>query len=721
YTTDIPVSVQQGVIEEILYDAKSFQNVTFVTKLPAVVPFADILHFEQATGVALGIEQFRIDCRYAPEMFNPESYPVVVEMLKRDLPIINGFLNHAELDFQEDSLHIRLQNGGYPILKKFKFTNRLEEFVKLHFDRKITVTLEGEDFLSQEQLESRIPAEHPEIITAPSMGSEQQNPISQENTVIPAVPQSVSMQAAQLETIKGGDILIKGRPIHKDPIPIPQALQLRNQRVVVYGDIFAMETRDVKNHFRVVTYQITDFSGSVLVKLFDSAEKLNQLPLGELKKGMSILVAGKIKDDTFAREPVLTPDAIIIRKRKTKQDHAQKKRAELHCHTNLSAMDAVSDVGSLIRRAHDWGHPAIAITDHGIVQAFPDAANVEKSLNDPDFKVIYGCEAYVVNDLDPPQILHGTDNRKIHDEIIMFDVETTGLNKYTDRLTEIGAVKLRDLQVVETFQTFVNPGKPIPAKITELTGISDEMVADAPGEAEAVRKFIEFCGRNPVLGAHNAEFDTGFLNRILKEHMIDFPYSWLDTLVLSQRVLTDLGKHKLDQIAKHLKLGKFEHHRASDDAFMLAKIYANLAGRMERERKLVSLQDWNTNIPQTDLKKLRSYHQIILVRNQVGLKNLYRLVSYGHIDYFYRHPLIPKSLLNQFHDGLLFGSACEAGELFHAIVDGKPEQELEKLAKFYDYLEIQPIANNAFMLRSGLAENEEQLQDFNRKVIALGE
>ncbi|MDE7121103.1 MAG: PolC-type DNA polymerase III, partial [Oscillospiraceae bacterium] len=455
--------------------------------------------------------------------------------------------------------------------------------------------------------------------------------------------------------------------------------------------------------------------------LFDSAEKLEQLPLGELKKGMSILVAGKIKEDPFAKEAVLSPDTIIIRKRKRKQDHAPEKRVELHCHTNMSAMDAVTDVGSLIRRAHDWGHPAIAITDHGVVQAFPDAASAEKSLNDPDFKVIYGCEAYVVNDLDPPQILHGTDNRNIQDEIIMFDVETTGLNPYTDRLTEIGAVKLKNLQVVEKFQTFVNPGRPIPAYITELTGISDEMVADAPGEAEAVRKFLEFCGENSVLGAHNAEFDTGFLNRILQEHAIDFHYSWLDTLVLSQRVLTDLNRHKLDQIAKHLKLGKFEHHRASDDAFMLAKIYANLAGRMERERKLVSLQDWNTKIPPVEIKKLRSYHQIILVRNQVGLKNLYRLVSYGHIDYFYRHPLIPKSLLHQFHDGLLFGSACEAGELFQAIVSNKPEQELEKIAKFYDYLEIQPIANNAYMLRKGYAEDEEQLRNFNRKVIALGE
>ena len=714
YTTDIPVSIQQGVIETILYNQKNFQEVTFVAKFTSVVPFADILKFEQVTSLALQIQKFRLDCRYDAELFTEKSYPVVVEMLKRELPIINGFLNQSDLDFQEDSIKITLHNGGYVILEKFKFRTEFEKFVEKHFGKKITVFLEGKDCISEQQFETIMT----EYISVTPVPSEQQ---IYTPPVISSTPQSVSMGNVQLDAEKGKDIVIKGRAIKEEPIAIPEALQTRDKRIVVYGDIFATETRDVKGDRRVIKYEITDFSGSILVKLFDSIEKLNKLPLQELKKGVSILVAGKIKDDDFAHEAILAPDSISIRKRKIKQDHAKKKRVELHCHTNMSAMDAVSDPGALIRRAYEWGHPAIAITDHGVVQAFPDAANAEKSLKDSNFKVIYGCEAYVVNDLEPPRIINGNDNRSLHDEIIIFDVETTGLNKISDRLTEIGAVKLKNLRVIETFQMFVNPEKPISQKITELTGISDEMVANAPKEAEAIQKFMDFCGENPVLVAHNAEFDTGFINCVLERHHIKFNYSWMDTLILTKRLLKDLKRYKLDIIAKHLKLGKFDHHRASEDALMLAKIYIALAERAERENHIQTLQEWDSKIQPLEITKLNSYHQIILVRNQVGLKNLYRLVSYGHIDYFYRHPLIPKSLLNQFHDGLLFGSACEAGELFQNILDGKSDEELEKLAKFYDYLEIQPIANNLFMIRKGNADNEEQLRDYNKKIIALGE
>ncbi len=719
YTKDIPPSVQGGVIEDIRYNQQQLNEITFVTELSSIVPFADIRKFEQSVEAALEV-RVRLDCRYAPELFTSAAYPTVVEMLKRELPIINGFLNSAEVDWQDDRIHIELHNGGYPILEKFHFTRVFSEFILTHFGKQVAVTLHGPDTLSAEALSDAIeqaPSEYippPPVLTPPEEQGYTPPPI-------PEGPQSVSLDHLDLNVETDSGVLIKGRTIREEPMSIPAALETRGQRVVICGDIFASETRDVRGERRIMTWQMTDFSGSVTMKMFDNIAKLDKLPLGELKKGSTILVSGKIEDDPFAHEPVLKPDSIVKMKRKQRKDTAERKRVELHCHTNMSAMDAVSDAASLIKRAHAWGHPGIAITDHGVVQAFPDAMNAEKSLKDPNFKVIYGCEAYVVNDMNRPKILKGFDERSVNDEIIIFDVETTGLSYERDRLTEIGAVKLRNMQVVDSFNTMVNPERTIPQNIVELTGITQEMVKDAPKEAEALQKFMEFCGDRPVLAAHNARFDTSFINEVCKRHNITFEYNWIDTLVLCQSMLPQMNKHKLNLVAKHLKLGKFDHHRASDDALMLAKIYITLVNRMITERGVKTLNDLNDKADEIDVRKLKSYHQIILVRNQVGLKNLYRLVSYGHLDYFYRHPLLPKTVLEQHRDGLIFGSACEAGELFSTMVEGKSDKELEKLAKFYDYLEIQPIANNEFMIRNGTADDEEALRDYNRRIVKLGE
>ena len=719
YTKDIPPSIQQGVIENIRYNEKTLNEITFAARFPSIVPYEDIVYFEQSVGTALQVQKLRLDCLYDAVLFTKDCIPELVGMLKRELPIINGFLNKADWDWQESEIRITLQNGGRPILEKFGFAKVFSDFVEAHFGIRVSVKLSGPDTLSEEELGHVIEEAPPEYIPPPPPPMQERPAFTP--PPVPDTPQTVSGDAVQLDAVKGEDVLIKGRHIRDDAMPIPQALQTRKERVVVYGDIFAMESRDVKNGNRVLTYQITDFSGSVLVKLFDKIEKLEKLPLGELKKGVSVLIAGKIEDDPFAHEPVLKPDSIVKRKRKLRQDKAERKRVELHCHTNMSAMDAVTPAGDLIRRAHDWGHPAIAITDHGVVQGFPDAMNAEGALKDPNFKVIYGCEAYVVNDLDMPKILHGSDNRSIQDEIIIFDVETTGLSPDRERLTEIGAVKLRGMQIVDSFDIFVNPEKHIPEKISELTRITDDMVADAPKEAEALRQFMEFCGDTPVLAAHNASFDTSFIEKVKERHGITFDYSWIDTLVLCQSTLPQLARHKLDTVVKHLKLGNFGHHRANEDAAILAKVYVTLVERLAKEKGVATLGDLNTKTDSIDVKKLKSYHQIILVRNQVGLKNLYRLVSYGHLNYYYKHPLLPKSVLEQNRDGLIFGSACEAGELFSAIVADKQQEELEKLARFYDYLEIQPIANNEFMIRNEIAQDEEELRDYNRKVVALGE
>lgn len=466
---------------------------------------------------------------------------------------------------------------------------------------------------------------------------------------------------------------------------------------------------------------MTDYTGSVLVKLFLDAEKLADFPLDRIKKGICLLIVGRVEYSEYDRDITVTPSAINTYNPPRRTDDAPVKRVELHLHTNMSAMDAVTSAEALCNRAHEWGHRAIAITDHGVVQAFPEAMNATAKWK--DFRVIYGCEAYVVNDLASLHIIDADDPRTPQDEVICFDVETTGLSPKNDRLTEIGAVKIRGMRIIDSFDTFVNPERPIPQNIQELTHITQDMVDNAPKEEEAVRKFLEFCGDNPVLIAHNASFDTGFLRQVYARHGIEHPFVTMDTVLLSRAMLPELGRHKLDTIAKHLKLGKFEHHRAADDAYMLGKIYLSLMERIIRERGIETLGELNTALPAIDPKKLKSHHQIILAKNQTGIKNLYRLVSYSQLDYFYKKPLIPKSLLVKHHEGLLYGSACEAGELFSAIVEGAPDEELCKLASFYDYLEIQPIANNMFMLRSDRypAQTEEDLRNYNRKVLEIGD
>ncbi len=441
------------------------------------------------------------------------------------------------------------------------------------------------------------------------------------------------------------------------------------------------------------------------------------MKLGAIKSGATLLVSGKLDYDSYARDIVISANSLIKVKRIPKMDNYPEKRVELHCHTNMSAMDAVTDPVTLINRAASWGHQAMAITDHGNVQAFPDCMyNMPKN-----FKVIYGMEAYVVNDIEREMVVYGDDDRSFDDEIIVFDVETTGLSFRNDRLTEIGAVKLKNLQVVDSFNTKVNPGFHIPERITELTGISDADVANAPDEADALRMFMEFCGDKPVLVAHNARYDTNMINQVKKRQNIDFEYTWIDTLVMCQSMLPEMGRHKLNLVAKQLKLGKFDHHRASDDALMLAKIYIELIGRLKSERNFKTLQELNILVGEIETKKLKSYHFIILVRNQAGLKNLYRLVSLSNLEYFYKKPLIPKSKLIEHREGLIYGSACEAGELFQAMLDIRDQDYIDNLARFYDYLEIQPIGNNAFMVRDGVAKDDDELRAFNKYIVDMGD
>ncbi len=709
--------IKSGMLYKITTSG-TYDRMSFFVKFNSIVPFSSILEFEKAMQEKFGVEQFTLNCSYPPELFTIDYYFQLIQKLRKTVSVVNGFLDNSYAQLVGDTLKIELRNGGFELLKKANFSSEMSKVIYNEFGINIKIEISGE-LERDESLHNKMINEVLETLPKHYEPAEPKKPD------MPDAPQSVASDAGSLEISKvDSDIrdVIKGHKIRDEHISISEALsQHMNEKVVICGDVFSKEIKEIRNEKSVITFSVTDYTGSVLVKIFEKTAELKNLNYDNVKKGSTIIVRGKLSFDTFANDYCIMPESIVLTKRVKKQDKSDKKRVELHMHTSMSTMDAVTPASVIVQRAYEWGHPAVAITDHGIVQAFPEAMNTVESINDENFKVIYGCEAYVVNDVDPINVISKPDKRSYNDEVIVFDVETTGLSNHKDRLTEIGAVKIRNMQIIDSFDTFVNPEKDIPAEITELTGIDNAKVANAPKEAEALKMFMDFCGENPVLIAHNAKFDTSFIDEVKKRHDIKFDYAYIDSLVMCQSALPELGRYKLNLIAKHLKLGKFDHHHASDDAKMLAKIYLELMNRLVKEKNIQTLDELNTKMNKIDVRKLKSYHQIILVKNQTGLKNLYKLVSYGHIDYFYKKPLMPKSVLLEHREGLIFGSACEAGELFTAVAQHRSHDEIVHLAKFYDYLEIQPVLNNEFMIRNGTADNIEELQELNMEIVNLGD
>lgn len=724
YSAKLPDVVLNGKIRRVMANADR-SRLYFETEFDAPIPFAELSAFETELTDRFGIQAVRLLCRYPAESLSVSVLPDLFLSLRRDLPMINGFLENAGLSLSQDVLTITLQHGGADILESTRFREELARAIRTIFSRNLTIRFDGDtQHITPELHKSMqaevlaampspvLPEEHPDTEAAPTFSVLQNAMPADAAPIQPRMPDKEDLS------------VIYGRKIKEAPVAISEVVANLNTigRVCIACEVFgSVDTRTLKSGKTLLTFPVTDYTGSLLVKMFLDEEKLADFPVKECKRGANLLIYGAVAYDEYEHDITIKPVGISTYQPERRMDDAPVKRVELHLHTNMSAMDAVNSAESLIQRAYEWGHRAVAITDHGVVQAFPEAMNVTAKMK--DFRVIYGCEAYVVNDLELAKVIDQADPRSIEDEVIVFDVETTGLSPANDRLTEIGAVKVKGLRIIDSFQTFVNPKRPIPANIVELTGITDEMVQDAPDEQQAVTAFMEFCGNNPVLIAHNASFDTAFLRAVLQRHQMTCSFVTLDTLVLCRAMLPELAKHKLNIVAKHLKLGKFDHHRANDDACMLAKIYIALSERLIKNQKLATLAEFNTKIPSIDPRKLKSFHQIILAKNQTGMKNLYRLVSYSQLDYFYKKPLIPKSVLQRYREGLIFGSACEAGELFTALIEGKSEQELLHLASFYDYLEIQPIRNNSFMLRSDKfpARTEEDLRNYNRRILEIGD
>ena len=618
---------------------------------------------------------------------------------------------------ENEDIKIYLYHGGKDFLMQKNMNKKLSVFISQHISAPVNVI-----FIEKEIKKDNIDKKTSEpTVAAPPPPPKNPTEKKQE-------PEKINKDAfievrdkdnLLQKIVPGSSKLLYGNIIKKEPISIRE-ISIDAGNVCVWGDIFSTDSHETRDGSKVIyTVYITDYTGSLILKIIENKNKSAYLE--KLKKGETILVYGEICDDKYERDIVMRPKNINTISKYKIVDNAPKKRVELHLHTNMSAMDGMTPAEKLIEKANEWGHPAVAITDHGVAQAYPEAMNTVKAINKDggNFKVIYGVEAYFVNDMLP--IVTGDDNRNFDDEYICFDLETTGFNAKSDKIIEIGAVRVKNNVIQDEFCTFVDPKIPVPERITEVTGITSDMVKGAPTEDIAIKNFIDFCKDSPVLVAHNANFDVSFIKAATKRLGIDFSFTYVDTVPMSRALIMSIKNHKLDTVAKFLKIPEFNHHRASDDARALAYILIELLKIASKNKNISTLQEINTSLAGNDAKKAISHHMSILVKNQTGLKNLYKLISMAHLKYFYKKPRIPKSQLIKHREGLIIGSACESGELFRAITGGRPWEDLLEIAKFYDYLEIQPLGNNEFMLREGIANSITQIQEFNKTVVKLGE
>ncbi len=645
---------------------------------------------EQQILSAYDLKDISLEFIYDRDVFNANSIKIVAGYLK-DYPQIVPIINNAECTLENNVLKIDCVGGEF-VNDDVKLA--LEEAVARMFE--INVKIEFVQSKTDEEIEQQFELDKLEIL------------------------ENIEKARQTLEESKKKSPIVYGREIKgKADIEIGDIGELSGN-VVVDGYLFkkSPDIKETRNGAHIVTFSITDDKDAINCKIFTDDKAAFEALSGRLKKGTALRVRGQAQNDKYARELLINVRDINVIDWETRKDEAEEKRVELHLHTKMSTMDAMTDAEILVKQAIDWGHKAIAITDHGDVQAFPEAYHASKF--GKDIKVLYGVECYLVND--SANAVVNSNDKNLDDEFVVFDIETTGLSPVTEAITEIGAVKIKDGQIVDSFNKFVNPGKPIPQKIVELTGITDAMVEEAPPISVILTEFYNFVG-NSTLVAHNAGFDTSFIKNAAKDNGKDFEFCYIDTLELARSLVKGVKNYKLDTLTKHFNIKLENHHRACDDALATAQIFLKLLGIL-KEKGIETICDINNALQgETDVKSLKTYHAIILVQTQEGMKNLYRIISESHLNYFYRRPRVPKSLIEKYRKGLLIGSACEAGELYQEILKNpyNPDyDEVNKIADFYDYLEIQPLGNNGFMLRENIVENEDTLRHINKTIIDLG-
>ncbi len=707
-------------------------DVVYDTVLPA---FEQLSAMEKQLSEAFSV-QAEIFPHANPSLFTDAAMPLIVELFCRKNKYVNGSFNGATYQLAEGQLNIQLIHGGVRLLRNNKADEQLRQLLCDMFGVNVQVTFAGEDGVDENDeqyraaLQKALDAEQKQLEEKRAAAAAAAAAAPKTEGAPPAKPKTAGVNfnvppqnglPIYLETAQ----TIWGKDIREMPVPIKN-IEPDGSFVTVWGEVFGMEKehRESRDGTRVLyEFHMSDRTGSVTVNMWLDKKRDKQKieSLSAVKNGVCVLAQGSYDYNEYAKCNVLRIRAMALVAKYQKMDNAEKKRVELHMHTKMSSMDAVTECSDLVKRAAMWGHPAVAITDHGVVQAFPDAMNTAAKLakDDKEIKILYGVEAYYINDMIP--VVTGDSDLSLDAECIVFDLETTGLSQQNDRITEIGAVRVKGGEVLEEFDIFVNPGMPISAKITELTGITNDMVKDAPAEAEALRRFYDFCGDCRVIIAHNAPFDTGFVKKAAERSGMEYPFTSIDTVPIARALYPQLRNHKLDTVAKALSLPPFNHHRACDDARVLAQIFLKFAEEMKEQRGIETVDQINTGLKGGDTKGVKPYHMILLAQNLTGLKNLYKLISWSHLKNYHRRPRITRTKLLEHREGLLIGSACEQGELFEAVLQGRPWGEMLDIAKFYDFLEIQPLGNNAFMVRNGTARDEDQLKEFNRTIVRIGE
>ena len=703
----LPVLSQAAIVAGEIDPVK--RGVSLVLHTENYIPQWELDGVAQAVAGLYGLESLHLQAVHPASQLTKIHPRELMELFVREDSLSRAALAGAGWRWEGNTLHIQLRANGKKALEACvpgvcrslgeRFAAQAQ--VEIHCGE----NLEGAQlYAAMEQMRQNMM----ESIPQPGGGK------------APEKAQSQPQQTQQSQTIYG-------KPFQGKPIPMSE-VDLNQGFVIVEGKVFHVEHKELKkNNAWVINFDMTDYTGSVRVNRYMDNNEAKPI-LEAIREGSVIQVKGKPTENRYDNEMVLKPFGIMPGSMPKRQDTATEgKRVELHLHTTMSNMDALTNTAEAVKQAAAWGHRAIAITDHGCVQSFPDAMKAASKAKvagtDENIKILYGCEGYYVNDVDDRVVVHGSGDMEFDGEYVAFDLETTGLSSQKDEIIEIGAVRMQGGKELERFQTFVNPRRRLEQKIVELTGITDAMLADAPSIETVLPEFLEFVG-DRVLVAHNADFDTGFIREACRKQGLPYGFTSVDTLILSQNLLPHLNKFKLDVVSNALSLPDFNHHRAGDDAVTCGLIFHKLTDKL-RELELSRLQEINPAMmglrSQSRLDNRHARHIILFAKNQVGLRNLYHLISDANLKYFKRVPRIPKSELLRYREGLIIGSACEAGELFQAILDNKCEDEVKRLAEFYDFLEVQPLANNAFMLAKGIVQTEEELREFNRKIVRLGQ